>query len=464
MTFSSGVFLFLFLPLVMILYKLGGKNTTYKNAVLLIASLLFYGYGEPLFVFILIASIIVNYFLALFIERYEKCKKALLVIDVCFNIGLLVYFKYLTFILSNLNRIADVAIKKIQLPIGISFFTFQILSYVIDVYRGNVKAQKKLHIVALYVSMFPQLVAGPIVRYNQIEKEILQRNESFSDFAEGSRRFIIGLSKKVILADLLGEVAERIFGAAQVGDIPVMTAWIGAIAYTLEIYYDFSGYSDMAIGLGRCFGFHFEENFVYPYSATSINDFWKRWHISLTNWFRDYVYIPLGGNRVSASRHVFNLFIVWLLTGIWHGAEWTFITWGIIYFVFQTMEKKMLDKIKVPKLIGWLYTMFIVTMCWVIFRADNLTEAVHYLKNMFSSTVGIYNEETSVLAMSCSVLIPIALIFMFPINRLISEKISADKTKKVFTVLNTGVLWLLLAISIIFVVSNTYSPFIYFNF
>ncbi len=464
MTFSSGVFLFLFLPLVMIVYKLGGQNTNYKNAVLLIASLLFYGYGEPLFVFILIASILVNYIFALLIEKHEKSKKPLLVIDICFNIGLLVYFKYLTFILTNLNRIADIAIRKIELPIGISFFTFQILSYVIDVYRGNVKAQKKLHIVALYVSMFPQLVAGPIVRYNQIEKEIIQRKETFSDFAEGCRRFVTGLSKKVILADLLGEVAERIFGAAQVGDIPVLTAWIGAVAYTLEIYYDFSGYSDMAIGLGRCFGFHFEENFIYPYSATSINDFWKRWHISLTNWFRDYVYIPLGGNRVSASRHVFNLFVVWLLTGIWHGAEWTFIVWGIIYFVFQAIEKKMLDKIKVPKLIGWIYTMFTVTMCWVIFRADNLTEAVHYLKNMFLSAEGLCNEETVTLAKSCSVLIPLSLLFMFPINQFISEKTDSEKTNKVYTVINAGLLLLLLAISIIFVVSNTYSPFIYFNF
>ncbi len=316
----------------------------FKNFILLLASLLFYAWGEPLFVFVLILGIILNFILGIKIEQNHqqiKYKKLLLIISVIFNLGIFFVFKYLSFVSRELNIIVPVKVLEISLPIGISFYTFQIMSYIFDVYYDKVPAQNNVFDLALYISMFPQLVAGPIVRYSDIEKEIHERKESVTLFCQGTQRFVIGLSKKVLIADFLGGIADKIFLTAEYSNIPLLTAWVGAIAYTFEIYYDFSGYSDMAIGLGKCFGFHFKENFNYPYISCSVSEFWKRWHISLTDWFRDYVYIPLGGNRVSEHRHIINLLTVWLLTGIWHGAEWTFILWGIMYFVIQLFEKKL---------------------------------------------------------------------------------------------------------------------------
>ena len=362
MQFSSASFLILFLPGIMLVYYAGRKNLVYKNVVLLFGSLFFYAWGEPLFVFVMCGSIMVNYCFGRLLS-VRKYRKTVLIISVLFNLGILFIFKYLSFVTELLSGVVNIKICQITLPIGSSFFTFQMMSYIFNVYYGKAKIQKNIVSLALYITMFPQLVAGPIVRYQSVENRIRERHETLLDFEYGIRRFAIGLSKKILLADFLGVIAERIFGEMENMSGAGATAWLGAIVYTLEIYYDFSGYSDMAIGLGRCFGFHFKENFRYPYAAESITEFWKRWHISLTDWFRDYVYIPLGGNRVSVKRHVWNLLVVWTLTGIWHGANWTFLIWGLIYFVFQVMEKYLYDVRKSPPPLSEAYVYIIDCYC-----------------------------------------------------------------------------------------------------
>ena len=355
----------------------------YKNLVLLAFSILFYAWGEPAFVLVMLLSIFVNYLLGRLIDKYRNHDKALLWTSVIFNLGILFIFKYLCFTLQNIGWLIskDFSSIKIALPIGISFFTFQAMSYVIDVYEKKVEVQKSLFNLGLYIALFPQLIAGPIVRYETIEKEIENRYENYDDFAEGTVRFIQGLAKKVIIANQVALVADAAF-ETPTNELSTSFTWLGAIAYTLQIYFDFSGYSDMAIGLGRLFGFHFLENFNYPYMASSITDFWRRWHISLSSWFRDYVYFPLGGSRVdSKARHIFNLFVVWLLTGIWHGANWTFIAWGLFYFILLVIEKQTgLDKKKAWW--GHIYTMFFVVLAWVLFRATNINSAYEYLKIM----------------------------------------------------------------------------------
>ena len=360
------------------------KVRTYKNLVLLAFSNLFYAWGEPAFILVMIFSIITNYTFGRLIDKYRNKDKLLLWLSVVFNLGILFIFKYLCFTLNNIGWLLnkDFSSIKIALPIGISFFTFQAMSYVIDVYKKKVEVQKNLFNLGLYISLFPQLIAGPIVRYETISKEIEDRNENFDDFAEGTIRFIQGLAKKVIIANQVALVADAAF-ETPMNELSTAFAWLGAIAYTLQIYFDFSGYSDMAIGLGRMFGFHFLENFNYPYMASSITDFWRRWHISLSSWFRDYVYFPLGGSRVdSKARHIFNLFAVWLLTGIWHGANWTFIAWGLFYFVLLVIEKQTgLDKKKAWW--GHIHTMFFVIIAWVLFRATNIGFAYEYVKVMF---------------------------------------------------------------------------------
>ena len=362
------------------------KFRTYKNLVLLAFSILFYAWGEPAFVLVMILSIIANYAFGRLIDKYRKKDKVFLWLSVIFNLGILFIFKYLCFTLQNIGWLInkDFSSIKIALPIGISFFTFQAMSYVIDVYKKKVKVQKSLFNLGLYISLFPQLIAGPIVRYETIAKEIENRYENYDDFAEGTVRFIQGLAKKVIIANQVALVADAAF-ETPINELSTAFAWLGAIAYTLQIYFDFSGYSDMAIGLGRMFGFHFLENFNYPYMASSITDFWRRWHISLSSWFRDYVYFPLGGSRVdSKSSHIFNLFVVWLLTGIWHGANWTFIAWGLFYFILLVIEKQTgLDKKKAWW--GHIYTMFFVILAWVLFRATNITNAYEYIKVLFVS-------------------------------------------------------------------------------
>lgn len=467
MQFSSAFFLILFLPIVFLCYFcMLGKDIKYRNAILLLFSIIFYAWGESLFIFILLVSIGINFFMGLAIENNACRKKLFLLISLLFNIGILFIFKYLTFVLSNLALICkNVIIVEIALPIGISFYTFQVMSYIFDVYYGSVPAQHNFFSLSLYLMMFPQLIAGPIVRYNSIASEIKYRKENLEDVSYGISRFAIGLAKKVLLADLLGAIAEKIFVMAKYSEILPATAWIGAITYTLEIYYDFSGYSDMAIGLGRCFGFHFQENFNYPYISRSITDFWRRWHISLTDWFRDYVYIPLGGNRVSDCRHILNLFIVWLLTGIWHGAEWTFIIWGLIYFIFQMLEKYTGFHKKLPLIIGNCYTMLVVIICWVIFKADNVTEAVSYIRSMFNLQNGFWNSESVDYLKSSLIITVVAVGGAFPISKKIKVCLSRSNWGKISqNVLQTVFTLTLLVISLLFIVNGSYSPFIYFNF
>lgn len=491
MVFSSTVFLFLFLPVLLIFYyapafvlrrecRPAGTNMfapasyrVYKNFILLLSSLFFYAWGEPVFIFIMLISIIINWFIALIIENSKKLKKFWLVIAVSFDVLLLFIFKYASFISKNLALITgnDDVIINIALPIGISFFTFQMMSYIFDVYyetsqaqparRERLKAQKNPCYVALYISLFPQLIAGPIVRYNQIENDILVRHENFDNFASGTRRFIYGLAKKVLIANFVAQIADNIFDYTP--NPSVLTAWLGAVAYTLQIYFDFSGYSDMAIGLGRMFGFNFTENFNYPYIAASIRDFWHRWHISLSTWFRDYVYIPLGGNRVKRSRWILNIFIVWLLTGIWHGANWTFILWGLIYFVFLFIEHETNFDKKLGAL-SHVYAMLIVILAWVFFRSKDVTSGVNYIFYMFGLKQNNFYDSGFIEYIKGSwVVLIIALAGIFPIVPKIHEFI----LKKNYVLLAwLEQIWLIIIflVSVLEVVSSTYNPFIYFNF
>ena len=377
MLFSSSVFLFLFLPLVLIIYYLALRRWRQgQNVFLLLASLGFYAWGEPWFVLVMIASILANYGFGLWVDackRAGRSCRAPIVAAVTANLGILFVFKYLTFTLGILNSLgAHFVIPGIELPIGISFFTFQALSYVLDVHRGRGQVQKSPLKVGLYISFFPQLIAGPIVKYETVADQIDNRQESWDDFAAGCARFIAGLGKKVLIANQVAVVADRAFNLGN-GELSASFAWLGAICYTLQIYYDFSGYSDMAIGLGKMFGFHFLENFNYPYISKSITEFWRRWHISLSACFRDYVYFPLGGSRVSSKwKHIRNLFVVWLLTGVWHGANWTFIVWGLLYFVLLVLEKYGHLGRGWPVWLNWLFTLLMVNFAWVIFRADSL--------------------------------------------------------------------------------------------
>lgn len=382
MVFSSSIFLFLFLPVLLIIYYNPIiQSRLFRNIVLLFASLLFYAWGEPFFVFLMIASIFITWGIGLCLNKYSN-SKFWLVLGTSFHISLLFIFKYLSFLANELGILfhKDLSIVNISLPIGISFFTFQLMSYLFDIYYKKASVQKNILYVGLYVALFPQLIAGPIVRYSQIENEINYRSETKNDVLLGMERFIYGLGKKVLIANYVAQIADNIFMAYR--NQSTMTLWLGAIAYTFQIYFDFSGYSDMAIGLGRMFGFHFSENFNYPYIAKNITDFWRRWHISLSTWFRDYVYIPLGGNRVKKSRWIFNLFIVWILTGIWHGANWTFLFWGIFYFALQLLEK-MTGFTEKLKGFSHIYTMFAVVIAWVIFRSDTLTSGFDYIGRMF---------------------------------------------------------------------------------
>lgn len=465
MQFSSGIFLMLFLPITILIYKLGGKvwGLNFKNIILLLASLFFYAWGEPLFIFVLIYGIIINYYCGIKIEK-SKYRKIYLVLSLSFNVGILFIFKYLSFVTRELNKVVPIEVANIALPIGISFYTFQIISYILDVYNDKVPAQKNIFNLALYISMFPQLVAGPIVRYSDIEYELHHRMESSELFCNGTHRFIIGLSKKILLADFLGGIADKIFVTAEYSRVPMITAWIGAIAYTFEIYYDFSGYSDMAIGLGNCFGFTFKENFNYPYISCSVTEFWRRWHISLTDWFRDYVYIPLGGNRVSSKRHVFNLFVVWLLTGVWHGAEWTFIAWGMMYFVIQLFEKKTNIMERIPKVLGYIITMMIIIVGWVIFRASNLRNAYSFCASMLGRGAGIVDSNTYLYIKSSLIVFTISYIGSFPLLKLMGDKFSNSNIIWVKELIQMSVTVILFVFCLLVVINGSYSPFIYFNF
>ena len=471
MIFSSTVFLFIFLPILLLVYycKLVKSNKV-RNIILLIASLLFYAYGEPIYILVMIISIIINYIIGIFIDKNKekkKKKKIYLILGIIFNVLILVFFKYLNFIFDNLSLLfnKELFAYDIALPIGISFYTFSIMSYIIDVYRGEAKVQKNILNVALYVTLFPKLVQGPIVKYGDIEDELVNRKHESKDFTQGVIRFVIGLSKKVIISNYVAIIADNCFSSEE---LSVSLAWLGAIAYTLQIYFDFSGYSDMAIGLGKMFGFHFTENFNYPYVAGSITEFWRRWHITLSTWFKNYVYIPLGGNRVKKPRLIFNLLVVWLLTGIWHGANWTFIIWGLLYFILLVIEKLtgLHKKEKFTKTIGHVYTLFFVIIGWVFFRAENLQAAISYLGKMFGiGATGIIDLAFLEYIRQGIFVIIIGIIASFPVMKAIQNLIAKKKiNKKNVSIIQSLGLCIIFILSIAICVSSTYSPFIYFNF
>jgi len=419
----------------------------------------------------MMASIIINWLLGLIIDKKRenlKLSKVLIALDVIFNIGLLFVFKYLTFTGSIFKSITgiDLHFPQIALPIGISFFTFQAMSYVIDVYRQKGEVQTNLLYVGLYISFFPQLIAGPIVRYETIANEIKNRKESLNDFFDGFARFVVGLAKKVLLANTFAILADQVFNSVRDGeDISVMFGWLGAIAYTFQIFFDFSGYSDMAIGMGRMFGFHFLENFNYPYISTSITEYWRRWHISLGTWFKDYLYIPLGGSRCSKARNILNLFIVWLLNGLWHGANLTFLCWGLMYFILLVFEKTTGIHKKSGKVINvfkWLYTIFFVIIGRILFRAESLSDAFIYLKSVFGLNGNAISDGLFTGWFSQNIiLLIIGAILCTPIFRWFSEKTKDSTPVKILRVI---VLFILFVLSVASLVSSSYNPFIYFNF
>lgn len=458
MVFSSLIFLFLFLPTFLLCYFIPKKRKT-KNIVLLIFSLLFYGYGEPIYVLLMILSIIVNYFIVLWMDKSSKPKKWL-IIDLVFNLGLLFFFKYTNFFLDNINNLFNLNIKflSISLPIGISFYTFQILTYVIDVYKSKVPVQKSIINLGCYISAFPQLIAGPIVRYETVNKELNDRCEDIEGFATGIRRFIIGLFKKCVIANEMAYVADTLFGSsiASLGTIGMI---VGGVAFTFQIYFDFSGYSDMAIGLGKMLGFNYLENFNYPYVARTITDFWRRWHISLSTFFRDYVYIPLGGNRCKRVRHIFNLFVVWALTGLWHGASWNFVFWGLFYFILLVLEKFIFKKIdKLPAFLGHLYTFSLVTFGFIIFYFTDTSTLIEAIKTLFGAH-GLGNimifTHYQIFKLKTIIIFVLAAFASTPIFKPIFDK--KNKFSDIYIII-------LFIISIISILASSYNPFIYFRF
>ena len=466
LVFSSTIFLFVFLPLVLIIYYQPWLcSRTFRNRFLLLASLLFYAWGEPVFVFLMIFSIIVGWFVGRQVGTTSNCtqkeRQRWLICGVTFHVGLLFVFKYLTFIMQEARLLlhADFFPFHITLPLGISFFTFQLLSYLFDIYYNKAQAQRSVLNVGLYIALFPQLIAGPIVRYDAIEQQIEHRKETLSDFADGMMRFIFGLGKKVLIADYMAVIADDVFSMGV--PLSVTTAWLGAAAYTFQIYFDFSGYSDMAIGLGKMFGFHFPENFNYPYIPCSATEFWRRWHISLGSWFRDYVYIPLGGNRVTKRRWVWNLFVVWALTGIWHGANWTFLCWGLLYFVLLLGEKLT----RFPERLGafaHVYVMAAVTLGWTIFRSPDLHFARHYIGMMFGHhSTELFDFAAQFFLTQGAFVWVLAVVLSLPIVPYFQHRFAG----RVFGRFGEPVLAMgVFLLSIIVTVSSSYHPFIYFNF
>ena len=464
MVFSSTVFLFLFLPFTIIgYYNPWFKGRKFRNYFLLFMSMVFYAYGEPLFVGIMILEIVIGWLLGKKIElmQQQKKKKRWLYVGVFFFVAMLFVFKYLTFFNTQFSIFFSVSTPDIDiaLPIGISFFTFQLLSYIFDVYYGKAKAQSNILNVGLYITLFPQLIAGPIVRYDVIEKQILQRQENLQNFTDGMLRFSYGLGKKVLIANYMAMVADNIFSAG--APEAVATAWLGAIAYTLQIYFDFSGYSDMAIGLSKMFGFSIPENFKYPYIANSVTDFWRRWHISLSSWFKDYVYIPLGGNRCNKGRWLLNLFTVWILTGIWHGANWTFLCWGLWYFMWLVCEKLtgITNKMEV---FSHIYTILVIIIGWVIFRSNSMEEAVLYVKAMGGISGNVLVDSTFCNYLTgCYTILIIALVLSMPIVPYIQNKYCCTILGKNVESLVGAAIFL---VSVLMCISGSYNPFIYFNF
>lgn len=464
MVFSSIFFIFSFLPVTIVAYYLAPKRV--RNGILLLASLFFYAWGEPVYLFLMLYSILFNYVMGIDIARKQRRGKRAgvsLFFGVAVNLLILGFFKYYGFLAENIEALSGMILPKLELslPIGLSFYTFQSLSYLVDVYRGKAQYQKNILSFGLYISMFPQLVAGPIVQYADIDAQLKERESSLDKFGQGVRYFIWGLGKKVLLANNLGVVYEAI---AALPSLSVLSAWVGALAYTFQIYYDFSGYSDMAIGLGKMFGFELKENFAHPYCSRSITEFWRRWHISLGSWFREYVYIPMGGNRVGVLRHIFNLLVVWALTGLWHGASWNFVVWGLYYGVLLIVEKYLLRRVteRIP-ILGTIYTMLLVIVGWVFFFSPTLLEAGAYLGAMFGrGTAGITDEAGMYYLLTSLILFWFSWIFAVPAASKISEKHleDSDGWAPLFLLIHGGIFLLAVA----YLIHDTYNPFLYFRF
>lgn len=460
MIFSGITFIYYFLPLVILIYYITPKK--YRSVTLLVSSLIFYFYGEqnP----ILIIACILNYLLALLIDKSTKNnKKKILILGVIFNLLTLGYYKYSNFFIDNLNNIFNIKISyfSIILPLGISFFTFQNVSYLIDVYRQDIKAQRNIIKYATYISFFPQLIAGPIVRYSDINKELENRNESFDDFGKGVKRFVIGLSKKVLIANVMGEMCIAL---GNMINKSVVAYILQAIGFTLQIYFDFSGYSDMAIGLGLFFGFHIKENFNYPLIANSITDFWRRWHISLSSFFKDYVYIPLGGNKKGLKKQILNILIVWLLTGFWHGASWNFVLWGLYFFVFLVIEKTFLLKKLKNGILSHIYTLIVVIFSFVIFNVETISEISVFFKSMIGlNGLKFINFETIYYFKNYAIILLVSIICATPLIKIILEKCNKFQ-KNILTVLENVTYIILLIVCTSALVSNSFNPFIYFRF
>ena len=463
MVFTSITFLYYFLPIVLLIYFITPYK--YKNGVLLLSSLIFYFYGEPKYILLMIFEVLLAYFSMLIVSKSNN--KLLYILTIIIHILLLCIFKYLNFFTSNINSIFNInlPLSNIILPIGISFYTFQIISYEIDVYKKRVNVQKNLLKLATYIFMFPQLIAGPIVRYSDIEHELDKRKHSFDNFSYGVERFMIGLFKKVLIANTLGELSNILITST---DISILLYWIFAISYMLQIYFDFSGYSDIAIGLGRMFGFHFLENFNYPYMATSITDFWHRWHISLSSWFRDYIYIPLGGNRKGVKKQIRNILIVWLLTGLWHGANYTFIVWGLLFGIMLIIEKFILSKYlkNTPYIIKRVYTLFIVLISFVIFRADNINEAFNIIKGLFGFNTKVFSNSFTIYYLkSYFIILLLGIILSTPLlSNIITRLRKNNVLNKIINLFEPLLIILILVLVTACLIDNSYNPFLYFRF
>ncbi|MCY6484120.1 MBOAT family protein [Clostridium aestuarii] len=467
MVFSSLIFIFVFLPLTIITYYIVPKN--FRNFILLIASLVFYAWGEPIYIFIMIFSTVFDYTNGLLIHKFrERRRIARLVFinSMVVNLGILCFFKYYNFIIYNINSLMHVNIDtpNLPLPIGISFYTFQTMSYVIDLYIGKVSVQKKIISFGTYVTMFPQLVAGPIVKYGDIDKQLNKRKESLAMFGEGAELFIIGLAKKVLLANNIGLLWDNV-KATPIGEISILSAWLGIIAFTFQIYFDFSGYSDMALGLGKMFGFNLIRNFNYPYISKSVTEFWHRWHISLGAWFREYLYIPLGGNKKGRLKQYRNLLLVWLLTGLWHGSNWNFIFWGLYFGVFVTIEKIFLLKwLKNKPMAGHIYTMLVVIIGWVLFEFEDITKCIAFIKVMFGFGQHLlFNNKALYYFHTNAILFIVLIICSTPITKYIVLNVR-KKLKMVGSIAIPVSYMLLIFVVTAYLVNETYNPFLYFKF
>ena len=477
MVFSSLTFLLFFLPVVLVVYF--AVPARFKNGVLFLFSLIFYAWGEPVYVCLMIFSTVLDYTCGMFADRYRGGSrgKAALLVSVCVNIGLLAVFKYSDLLAGTFNDIFGTALPlpHLPLPIGISFYTFQTMSYTIDVYRGKAPVQKNIVSFGAYVALFPQLIAGPIVRYQTIAEELNARSHSTDLFGEGARRFAVGLGKKVLLANNIGLLWDTL-KAIPAGRLSVLGAWLGIIAFAFQIYFDFSGYSDMAIGLGKMFGFSFPENFDYPYLSKSITEFWRRWHISLGTWFRDYVYIPLGGSRCGIAKQLRNIAVVWLLTGFWHGASWNFLLWGAYYGLLLVLEKCVWGKLlkRAPAVLQHFYTLFLTLIGWVLFAFDDLSEGLHFLGTMFGIRAPFFADHAAYYGLSYLPLLLLCVLASAPIGKTLREKVlrsfsasrfSANSILSGCLCAGEGLsLFLLLGLSMLFLISGSYNPFLYFRF